>query len=108
MFNQLLKLMKSLGTPLAIRKGDNAGKGFFIVDVRYNSDNFKALQAFVSDKCADLSVSHKAEVTEQNISVDEHGTPIMVTNVKSKEIIFVSPIKANEYNDLEAVEINFS
>ena len=108
MFEQLLKLMKSLGTPLAMVKGPNAGKGFFITNVRFNDDRYSALCEFVSDKCSNLTVSHKAETFKDTITTNSDGVPMVKQIVDTPEVIFVTPPQDNEYNDLESVDISFN
>ena len=99
MFEQLLKLMKSLGTPLAMVKGPNAGKGFFITNVRFNDDRYAALCEFVSSNCSNLTVSHKAETLNDTITSNDAGVPMVKQVVDTESVIFVTPPMDNEYND---------
>ena len=108
MFEQLLKLMKSLGTPLAMVKGPNAGKGFFITNVRFNDDRYAALCEFVSSNCSNLTVSHKAETLKDTITSNDAGVPMVKQVVDTESVIFVTPPMDNEYNDLESVDVSFN
>ena len=108
MFKQLLNIMKSLGTPLVMVKGPNAGKGFFITDVRFNADRYSELCDFVSANCSNLSVSHKEETLKDTIAIGDNGVPTIKQVIDTNAVIFVTPPMDNEYNDLESVDITFN
>ena len=102
---QLLTLMKALGLPLVIQKGDNKHKGFFITDVRYNQDNYNNLCDFVNSNYPKLSVSHKDSTYKDSITLVDN-VPTIEQVIDNKEVIFVSPSTDNPYTDYDSVDLS--
>ncbi len=101
----LIKLMKKLGTPLVLQKGENANKGFFITQLRYNQDNFNTLCDFVNDNYPKLIVSHIEETYKDSITLVDN-VPTLEKVIDKPAVIFVSPSSNNKYTDYDSVDLS--